>query len=136
MAKDDHSIFEFWFGDIADGGEVDEEKKARWWKKSPDFDALCREHFEADLRAAAKGELEDLKCSPKGYVSYILLCDQMPRNMFRDTPEAFAWDHLALAATKELIDSGDLLKLDPRVQAFALMPLMHSEEADVQELSV
>jgi uncharacterized protein (DUF924 family) len=60
----------------------------------------------------------------------------MPRNIFRDTPEAFAWDHLALEATMQLIESGDLLELPQRVQAFALMPLMHSEDAKVQELSL
>ena len=136
MAKDKHPIFKFWFGDIEEGREVDKDKQARWWSKSAEFDSLCRDRFEEDLRAAAKGELDHLKSSPRGYVSFILLCDQMPRNMFRDTPEAFAWDHLALAATKELIDSGELLKLDPRIQAFALMPLMHSEDPEVQELSV
>jgi uncharacterized protein (DUF924 family) len=136
MTLDAHPIFEFWFGEISPEGEVDKEKQARWWKKSPDFDALCRERFEQDLRAAARGELDHLKTSPTGTVSFILLCDQMPRNMFRDTPEAFAWDHLALAATKQLIESGDLLTLPQRVQAFALMPLMHSEDPEVHKLSV
>jgi uncharacterized protein (DUF924 family) len=136
MANDQHPIFEFWFGEISPDGEVDKDKQARWWKKSPEFDALCREHFEADVRAAARGELDQLKSSPRGYVSFILLCDQMPRNMFRDTPEAFAWDPLGLAACKELIESGDVLKLPPRVQAFALMPLMHSEEPEDQALAV
>ena len=136
MTKDEHPIFEFWFGDIGSEGEIDEAKQARWWKKSSDFDALCREHFEEELRAVKRGERDELKKTPRGQVSYILLCDQMPRNMFRDTPEAFAWDSLALAATMELIESGDLLKLHPRVQAFALMPLMHSEDAEVQVQSL
>ncbi len=136
MAKDGHAIFEFWFGEISSEGEVDKEKQARWWKKSADFDALCREHFEGELRAAARGELDHLKSTPHGTVSFILLCDQMPRNMFRDSPQAFAWDHLALEASKQMIDSGDLLQFPSRVQAFALMPLMHSEDPEVHLLSL
>ncbi len=132
----EHPILDFWFGGISAEGEVSKEKEARWWKKSPEFDSLCQEHFEGDLRSAARGELDHLKSSPMGKLAFILLCDQMPRNMFRDTPEAFAWDSLALATTKELIESGDLLKLVPRAQAFALMPLMHSEEIAEQELAV
>jgi uncharacterized protein (DUF924 family) len=136
MSTQAHSIFEFWFGAISDEGQIGDEKRARWFKKSPDFDSLCREHYEAALHSAAQGELEDLKKTPEGCVSFVLLCDQMPRNIFRDTPEAFAWDHLALQATMELIESGALLALHPTVQAFALMPLMHSENREVHELSI
>jgi uncharacterized protein (DUF924 family) len=136
MAQEAHPIVDFWFGSITPEGEVAPEKQARWWKKSPEFDGLCREHFEAELQAIADGKLESLKDGPRGYLAYILLCDQMPRNIFRDTPKAFAWDALALAATRELIESGGLLELHPREQSFALMPLMHSEDKEVHELSL
>ena len=34
MVKDEHPIFDFWFGNIAEGSEVDKDKQARWWNKS------------------------------------------------------------------------------------------------------
>lgn len=136
MPQGDHAILEFWFGALTPDGEVDKEKQARWWKKSPEFDSLCRESFEQDLRAVARGELDDLKSSTRGCLALILLCDQMPRNMFRDTPDAFAWDARALQTSMQLIESGDLQALHPLERQFALMPLMHSEDREVHELSV
>ena len=136
MPLKDHPILEFWFGPIPPGGQVGQAKQARWWKKSADFDSLCREQFEQDLAAAARGELDALQSTARGSLAYILLCDQMPRNMFRDTPEAFAWDTRALAATMQLIESGKLLTLHPLEQQFALMPLMHSEDGETHKLSL
>lgn len=131
-----HPILEFWFGSLSPEGEVAPEKQARWWKKSAEFDSLCKERFESDVQAASRDELEDLRATPRGALAYILLCDQIPRNIYRDTTDAFAWDARALAATMALIESGEFLTLFPREQAFALMPLMHSEDLDVHTLSI
>jgi uncharacterized protein (DUF924 family) len=132
----EHPILDFWFGPISDNGEVAQETQSRWWKKDPEFDALCLTTFESDLQAIARGEREDLKESLRGCLAYILLCDQMPRNMYRDTPDAFAWDERARQATKELIQRSDYATLHTCERSFVLMPLMHSEDKDDQEISV
>jgi len=36
--------------------------------------------------------------SPQAHLALIIALDQFPRNMYRDTPAAFAWDEFALAA--------------------------------------
>lgn len=129
-------ILEFWFGTIDAEGNVAPETQTRWWKKSSEFDARCREQFLVPLQAAANGELQAPKRPAQSVLAYIVLCDQLSRNIFRDTPRAFATDPLALAATLELIESGLLDMLRPVEKSFALMPLMHSEKPSIQELSI
>ncbi len=128
-------LLDFWFGPIAEDGTVASEKQSRWWKKSADFDALCRSEFQTSLQSACAGELKATN-DAKGGLAYIILCDQLSRNMYRDTPGAFASDPLALAITRALIEDGSLAQLSPVERSFALMPLMHSEELSTQELSV
>lgn len=129
-------ILDFWFGSLGPQGEVDAAKKSRWWKKSDEFDALCRKDFAADLALARAGEIVAPKSNPRGALAFIVLCDQLSRNMYRDTPDAFATDALALAVTLDLIDSGELNALAPIEKSFALMPLMHSEELSIHEISM
>ena len=133
----EHPILDFWFGAITPTGQVAPEKKSRWWKKSPEFDALCRENFEAELQALGPDDpkLEEFD-SPRDALARILLCDQMPRNIYRGRPDSFAWDSHALSLTIQLVEKGTSKDLLPQERAFALMPLMHSEDPDVQTLSV
>ena len=128
-------ILEFWFGTVGPNGEVDDAKQSRWWKKSNDFDILCRDQLEGALNAAVEGTLLP-PTGAQGALAYIILCDQLSRNMYRGTPASFASDPLALAVTQKLIASTGLSELTPVEKSFALMPLMHSEELAVQEQSV
>lgn len=129
-------VLDFWFGALGPDGKVTPEKQARWWKKSSDFDALCREQFEVALREATQAAAEASAATPRGALAFIILCDQLSRNMHRDTPGAFATDSLALSVTQKLISSEMLTQLSPVERSFALMPLMHSEELSVQEQSI
>jgi uncharacterized protein (DUF924 family) len=129
-------ILEFWFGTMGPDGSVDSAKRSRWWKKSSEFDALCRKHFEAELKGAAQGDVHPAMETARGALAFIILCDQLSRNMYRDTPSAFATDSLALSVTQKLIETGALSQLLPVEKSFALMPLMHSEELSVHEQSI
>lgn len=131
-----HPILDFWFGLIDEDGSVTPEIRKRWWTKSPEFDALCRNEFESELEACRAGQREELKDTADGCLAFILLCDQIPRNIYRDTSDAFASDELALAATQKLIATRLDRQLFPVEKSFAYMPLMHSEDKRVQELSI
>ncbi|MBL4634274.1 MAG: DUF924 domain-containing protein [Kofleriaceae bacterium] len=132
---ENHPILEFWFGKISDAGEIAPELVKRWWTKSADFDTLCRDKFEADIKAAVLGEIEPGE-SARGGLAFILLCDQISRNIYRDTAGAFATDEIALAATMKIIESGTIDDLHPTEKAFVYMPLMHSEDREIQKISV
>ncbi len=59
----------------------------------------------------------------------VLVLDQFSRNVYRDTPQAFAQDALALALAQELVASGQDRSLPLAQRSFAYMPYMHSESA-------
>jgi uncharacterized protein (DUF924 family) len=120
-------ILHFWF---------DELTPRQHFAKDPALDAAMRERFEAILVSAAQCELFDWRASPQGRVAEIVLLDQFSRNIFRDTPRAFAQDALALALAQELVASGQDLSLPLEQRRFAYMPYMHSESALVHAQAV
>jgi len=67
----------------------------------------------------------------RGRLAEILLLDQIPRNIFRDTPRAFACDGMALALAQEAVRAGADAALPARERAFLYLPYMHSESAAV-----
>lgn len=60
------------------------------------------------------------------------MLDQFSRNVYRDTPRAFAQDALTLVLAQELVASGQDRSLPLAQRSFADMPTMHSESALVQ----
>lgn len=129
-------ILEFWFGSNPVDGGVAREKSAQWWSKSPETDGEIRERFESFVRSAAAGELSDWQSTPHGRLALILLTDQFPRNIYRESPEAFAQDSRALAWSLDGIAQGLDLKLRPIERVFFYLPLEHAESLEIQEQSV
>ena len=118
-------LHEFWFGDLKDG-KADDVHRKNWFATSGDFDGLCS-NLAKTLLDEVDG-LADWTSDPQGWVSLIILCDQMPRNIYRGSADAFAWDHIALEYAKRGIHAGvdRTLGLDER--AFFYMPFEHSED--------
>ena len=81
------------------------------------------------LEAAARCELFAWRATPEGRLAEIVVLDQFSRNVWRDTPRAFAQDALALALAQELVASGQDRSLPVAQRRFAYMPYMHSESA-------
>ncbi len=133
MEKPYQRILSFWFGNSP---EETKERALRWWKKDPAFDQQIRAEFEADLLRASRGELDSWLDEPESSVAYVVLLDQFSRNMYRDTPEAFAQDERALAATLRGLERGFDARLSPVQRYFFYMPLMHAEDRAVQRRSV
>jgi uncharacterized protein (DUF924 family) len=126
-------ILRFWLGSSADESK---ERATRWWKKDPAFDQEIRTEFEADLLRATRGELDAWLEEPESSVAFVVLLDQFSRNMYRDTPEAFAQDERALAATLRGIERGFDARLSPLQRYFFYMPMMHAEDRAAQRRSV
>ena len=120
-------ILHFWFNELT---------PRQHFVKDPVLDTAMRERFGGILVSAAQCELFDWRTSPQGRVAEIILLDQFSRNIFRDTPRAFAQDALALALTQELVASGQDLSLTLEQRRFAYMPYMHSESALVHTQAV
>lgn len=105
---------------------------------TPALDETIRTRFGATLEAAARCELFSWRTTPEGRLAEILVLDQFSRNVYRDTPRAFAQDALALALAQELVASGLDRSLPLAQRSFAYMPYMHSESAlvDAQAVSL
>lgn len=120
-------IIQFWFEEIT---------PAEWFGKSDEFDALIRQRFEAVAEAAAKSELADWRSTLEGRLAEIIVLDQFSRNLWRDTPKAFAQDPMALALAQEAVNHPDYANLPAIKRKFILMPYMHSESALIHAQAV
>ena len=129
-------ILEFWFGEGQTASAVATEKSALWWSKNDHIDRTITKRFARTSAAAANGELTLWSESPQGLLALIICTDQFPRNMQRDTAQAFACDTVALAYAKQGVDSGAVQLLKPIEQVFAYLPFEHSEDRVEQQRSV
>ncbi len=136
MMNAKEQILEFWFGESNDAAIAAAEKSALWWKKQVSTDQLIKSRFESTVQAAAAGELDHWRGSAKGVLALIILLDQFPRNIYRDTPAAFAFDPLARAACLEGLERGDDRQLNPIERVFFYLPLEHAEDKRLQAQSV
>lgn len=135
-AADEHeALLAYWFGPLQ-AGFSDAAHRERWFAPSRSFDRELAERFAPLVEAAASGGLEEWRETPRGRLAYVLVCDQLPRNIYRGTAAAFATDHLAVDAARDAIRNGDDLALAPDERAFLYLPFEHSEAALDQHLAV
>ncbi|NQZ14662.1 MAG: DUF924 domain-containing protein [Alphaproteobacteria bacterium] len=111
-------IIHFWF---------EETQPSQWFQVNPEFDALTKEKYEDAYNSAAAGQFDDWQKNADGALALCILLDQMPRNMFRGTPKAFATDKKALVAAKFAISKGLDQVLPVVKRRFLYLPFEHSE---------
>ena len=133
------AVLDFWFGpdwEQLPPHQVAERQKKLWWSKNPDIDAECRTRFAPLVQQAAANQLDDWTESPRSMLALILLLDQMPRNIYRDTAQAFAHDELARHCSHLALAMGLDADLPPLARVFLYLPLEHAEDLDDQEYVV
>lgn len=121
------AILDFWFKEL---------NPAQWWRKDRDVDHTIAVRFGELHRAAARCELYQWRDQPLGRLAEIIVLDQFSRNLYRDSPLAFAQDSMALALAQEGIALHANQNLIAREKAFFYMPFMHSESPQILELSI
>jgi uncharacterized protein (DUF924 family) len=126
MANPD-DILAFWLDEVGPAG---------WYDSSPELDATILERFLSEWTRAREGALSLWLTYPSGTLAYIILTDQLPRNMFRGAAAAFATDDISRAAAKMAIDRGWDMRIDEPARQFFYLPLMHSECLSDQERCV
>ena len=127
----------FWFGGCECHPERIGEQVGRWFMGGPDFDTALRERFGPLLERAERGDdFPDWRRVPRGAVAAVLVLDQLPRNLRRDDPRAFALDARARAVADAAIADGVDLRVRAIEAAFLYLPLEHAESLDAQERCV
>jgi uncharacterized protein (DUF924 family) len=127
------ALLDFWFGP-ADDPDRDQHRDI-WFHGTEEFDAAARREFLADYETAAAGRLAEWEESAEGALALVLLLDQVPRNIFRATPRAYATDALACQAADRALARGFDAKVPPVWRRFFYMPYHHSEDIADQRRS-
>ncbi|MBT5002539.1 MAG: DUF924 domain-containing protein [Tateyamaria sp.] len=122
-----NDILRFW---------LDECKPEQWFIEDQNFDTQIRNNFVETWQKVAEGQFSLWLTHPNGVLAYIILTDQLPRNMFRSDSRAFSTDRAALAAAKSAISKGWDLRVDSHIRHFFYMPLEHSENLYDQDRAV
>jgi len=121
------TVLKFWFEELT---------QAQWWKKDQVVDQTIKERFLPIHAKAIAGKLLEWRKDAKGRLAEIIIIDQFSRNIFRDTPQAFAYDPIALTLAQEAIHLGTHQKLTPVQKSFLYLPFMHSESKKMHEIAV
>jgi uncharacterized protein (DUF924 family) len=121
-----NEVLQFWFGELT---------PTEWFTKSDDVDRRIRDRF-VGLYDNMVRVPPGVGLSPERVLAAILVFDQLPRNMFRDTPGAFATDHLALELAKGALRNGMDLHLTSDQRLFVYLPFEHAESREEQSRAV
>ena len=108
-------ILHFWFEELT---------AKQHFVKDAALDETIRARFGDTLEAAARCELFAWRATAHGRLAEIIVLDQFSRNVYRDTPRAFAQDALALVLAQELGASTQDRSLREAQRVFAYMPYM------------
>lgn len=111
-------VLDFWFKELS---------PKDWFAVSNETDTRIRQRYLEVHRQAARGELFGWRKSAEGRLAEIIVLDQFSRNMFRGTPDAFAFDSIALVLAQEAVRFGADNQLSSTQKGFIYLPYMHSE---------
>jgi uncharacterized protein (DUF924 family) len=135
-------ILDFWFvpepGETTRTGGAEQGVVVRdvWFRKDEAFDARIRDRFGVAIAAGLAGAYGEWCDEPRGSLARVILLDQLTRNVFRGTPDAFAGDVRALATAREAVERGYDVALAPQERWFLYMPFEHSEALADQDCAV
>jgi uncharacterized protein (DUF924 family) len=107
-----------------------------WFAPDPRADAVLRRRFGRELERLGTRPAREFLTDPLTALAAVLLFDQLPRNLHRGSPGAYAFDPLAQAIAKGAMARGWDGALSPPQRQFLAMPLMHSEHIADQRRSV
>lgn len=129
-------ILEYWFGDSVRDPSRAPARMGFWFGADVARDAKMRERWGELVAAASEGKLDFWTRTPRGRLAVLILLDQMRRNIYRGTAEAFRRDGRARYLMRDGVSRLMDMKLTPIERLFFYMPLQHAESLDDQELAV
>ncbi|PEQ11627.1 hypothetical protein B2G71_16005 [Novosphingobium sp. PC22D] len=113
------ALLRFWFRELA---------PAQWFSRDETVDAALRARFGRWLTALGTAPAESFLDGVRTARAAILLFDQVPRNLYRDDPRAYAFDPLAREIVRLVLARDWDRGLDRSARHFIYMPMMHSEQ--------
>jgi uncharacterized protein (DUF924 family) len=124
---DPEEVLDFWLDEVGEDG---------WYAAGEALDRTCRDRFGKTWAAARGGAYRSWLSRPRGALAYLILTDQLPRNIHRGRPEAFATDGLARSAAGYAVQRGHDLRVEGLARQFFYLPFEHAENRQAQCRSV
>jgi len=131
----DAAASEEWIGDVL-GFWFRELGRAGWFRKDTSVDSEIRRRFLLLYEVLATWPADDALVSAERALATVIVLDQFPRNIFRDSAQAFATDALALQVARGAIACGYDKTLAPEQRVFLYLPFEHSEDKADQARAV
>lgn len=129
-------VLAFWFGDPPKTADDMRAKLKKWFQGGPEMDEATKREFGAETEAAIEGHLDAWLAEPprneKGWLALLIVLDQFTRNIYRNDARTHAGDARAQKLCLDALERGELHALPLQERHFALMPLLHSENAEHQ----
>ncbi|MGE8153772.1 DUF924 family protein [Pseudomonas vancouverensis] len=125
-------LLDWWFGSAESASDVAAQQGKLWFGKRDSQDLEARERFGDWVEQALAGGLTEWTQRPEGWLALVLLLDQLPRMIFRDTPKSFAGDLRAQKLVAQGIAADFDRQLQPIQRVFILLVFEHCENLDVQ----
>ena len=129
-------LIEDWFGDTLESPSAIAGHQDSWFRADDERDALLTEKYGALVEQCAAGHLYRWLDHPEGRLALVIALDQLPRNLFRGLPRAFAYDAYTAALCLAAVHTGQDRLLKPVQRVFLYMPLQHFEDLQAQETGV
>ncbi|MFA5040352.1 MAG: DUF924 family protein [Bdellovibrionales bacterium] len=120
-------LLNYWFYEVG---------RDKWFANEESLDLQIRERFLADYEKAFRGEYKKWEETPEGTLALLLLLDEFPRRMFRDTPRAFESAEMALEMAREAIINHFDDRIDRQYKLLFYLPFLNSENIGDQRLAL
>tara|TARA_Y100000310_G_scaffold118974_1_gene117811 strand:- start:412 stop:1026 length:615 start_codon:yes stop_codon:yes gene_type:complete len=129
-------VRQFWFADACVSPASLPDHQARWFTPDAAIDSAVGNRFGTLPDQVLSDALPHNPEDPYDLLALVLILDQFPRQLYRNTARAFAYDGAARAISKPMIDKALFQALHPVEQAFVFLPLEHSEDLSDQSHSL
>ena len=128
-----HELLNFWFG-AAGYADLPTSNRTNWWFGENDtVKTQLIQLFGKEFEAAKLGLLDEWLKTPRGRLALIILLDQFPRYIYKNTLAAFAYDEKAQILCLEGLEQKTDHSLTLIERIFFYMPLVHAEKLVLQE---
>jgi uncharacterized protein (DUF924 family) len=125
-----------WFGDTLTDTSAIPDRMGYWFSSDSGRDSQLAALFGDLVDECSAGRHYRWLNDPEGRLALVIALDQLPRNLFRGTPRAFAHDPYTAALCLAAAHTAQDRELLPVQRAFLYMPLQHLEDLQAQEAGV
>jgi uncharacterized protein (DUF924 family) len=127
--------YDYWIGPLPGPDYFPEDRAKIWFEPSDATDDHIRRKFGPHLDAVATADWPLHELTREEAVGLVIFLDQFPRNMFRRSPAAFAYDSRAREIAGALLERNQA-GYHPCELVFLGLPFEHSEALADQDRSV